>query len=122
MRGAPGFADVQCTTLYGILLLPVAERALSTPPKVYAATAKWCVPLGIPRSMFRVMFAIARTVGWVASAGDDFASGDADWTRAAIVYRDREAGLRGAGEATWPLGRGARIGMRRRSAFRVKHL
>lgn len=32
--------------IQGIVLLPVLERTLSTPPVVYALTAKYHVPLG----------------------------------------------------------------------------
>ncbi len=56
--------------------------------------------LGIPRSMFTVMFAIARTVGWVAQlAGDDLRSGHAHRPAAAAVYRGDEARLRGSRQA-----------------------
>ena len=56
--------------------------------------------LGIPRSMFTVMFAIARTVGLGrALAGDDRRSGDEDRPPAPALHRADAAGLRRRREA-----------------------
>ena len=51
--------------------------------------------LGIPRSMFTVMFAIARTVGWVAHWQEMISrSGDAHRPAAPAVHRPHAARLR----------------------------
>jgi citrate synthase len=76
--------------------------------------------LGIPRSMFTVMFAIARTVGWVAhwiemtndpeQAGNDLRSRHAHRAAATTVYRSDQARLRRPLEALRPVSRGRATG------------
>ena len=56
--------------------------------------------LGIPRSMFTVMFAIARTVGWVAHWQEMISDpAHAHRPAAAAVHRRDEARLRGRRQA-----------------------
>jgi citrate synthase len=54
--------------------------------------------LGIPRSMFTVMFAIARTVGWVAHWQEMISDPAMRIGPAAALYRRGQARLRGAGQ------------------------